>query len=291
MANHNRIRDGVSRDDFARLLDGFLALVAHQDASDGPSAAGFRVLLDQFSKVRDRSESLEHAAATDDHKRIEALLEGYDASIKRYRSQQENSADDFSLLEVLQLTSKETRHSMALAWLLDHDLRKLGTHAQGNLGFRLFLEQLKRLGLSMEYADCNYWVRREVVGDESIVDVEIGCRGRFLIHIENKIWSSEGADQTDREWADLQRRAADLNVGSAHAHALFLTPNGATPKNPRFRAIRWGHIAEVLDEFALQAKPKDVKLFAEHYARGLRRFIVTQDRSEGNDAETTDERG
>jgi hypothetical protein len=169
-------------------------------------------------------------------------------------------------------------------------MRKLGTHAQGNLGFRLFLSEFKDFHLSLAYAECKYWVRREVAGDESIVDIEVACRGRFLIHIENKIWSCEGTDQTDREWSDLQRRAAGLNVSAPDIHALYLTPHGTEPANPNFRAIPWGRIVRVLERFAEQAKPPDVKLFAAHYARALRRFIVIQDISEKDDAESTLER-
>jgi hypothetical protein len=130
-------------------------------------------------------------------------------------------------------------------------------------------------------------VRREVAGDESIVDIEIACRGRFLIHVENKIWSGEGANQTGREWDDLQRRAKDLKVNVSNIHAIFLTPHGTKPTNPNFLAIPWGRIVRVLERFAEQAKPPDVKLFAAHYARALRRFIVVQETREDANAETT----
>jgi hypothetical protein len=187
------------------------------------------------------------------------------------------------LMHVLGLTNNEIRHTMVLAWLLDHDIQKLGTHAQGNLGFRLFL---KEFDLPIEYAAHKYRVSREAVGDESIVDVEIVCRGEFLIHIENKIWSKEGVDQTNREWSDLQRKAVELNVSERNVHAFFLTPDGAKPRNRNFTPIRWVCIANILERFAEQAKPQDVKLFASHYAWGLRRFIVIQS-SEDDDAKAT----
>jgi hypothetical protein len=211
-------------------------------------------------------------------------MDGYNEALELFRCQQEQVADDFNLLDVMRLTGKEIRHSMVLAWLLDHDLRRLGTHAQGNLGFRLFLS---RFGLPIDYADCRYWVRREVAGDESIVDIEVACRGRFLIHIENKIWSGEGTDQTDREWSDLQRRAAGLNVGASDIHALFLTPRGSRAANPNFRVISWGQVVRVLEAFRDQAKPPDVKLFTAHYARALKRFIVLHDISEEDNGERT----
>src|SRR5262245_48627750 len=272
---------------FALLLKGFSVLAARGGTTAPPLMVRMSALLTQFGECRARADALEQVQTAASHTRIRALLDGYNETEERYRQHQEQVADDFNLLDVMRLTGKEIRHSMVLAWLLDHDMRNLGTHAQGNLGFRLFLD---KFGLPIGYADCKYWVRREVAGDESIVDVEVACRGRFLIHIENKIWSCEGTDQTDREWSDLQRRAAGLNVSAPNVHALFLTPHGTKPTNLNFRAIRWGRIVRVLEAFADQAKPPDVKLFAAHYAQALRRFIVVQDRSEDDNAETVHER-
>lgn len=275
------------RERFALLLNDFSVIAAGGRTSVALSTARMRTLLKQFGEYRDRADATEKAETADDCEHIRALLAGYNETVERHQRQQEQVADDFNLLDVMRLTGKEIRHSMVLAWLLDHDLRKLGTHAQGNLGFRLFLSEFSELRLPLDYADCRYWVRREVPGDESIVDVEIACRGRFLIHIENKIWSGEGANQTGREWGDLLRRAKDLNVSAPNIHALFLTPHGTKPGNPKFLPIPWGRIVHVLKRFAEQAKPADVQLFARHYARALSRFIVVQHISEDDDAERT----
>src|SRR5712692_7165493 len=275
---------GRMRERFALLLNGFTVVAGRGQSSVAPVTAQIRTLLKQFGEHRDRANTLEQSQAADDRHQIHALLDGYNKTVESYRQKQEQVADDFNLLEVMRLTGKEIRHSMVLAWLLDHDMRKLGTHAQGNLGFRLFLSEFS---LPIDYADCKYWVHREVAGDESIVDVEVACRGRFLIHIENKIWSCEGTDQTNREWSDLQRRAAELNVSAPHIHALYLTPHGTEPANANFRPITWGRIVRVIERFAEQAKPPDVKLFAAHYARALRRFIVIQDISEEDHVERT----
>ena len=257
-----------------------------------PRESRIKTLLDGFRVVRERAESTANAVAVVNHQAFRILLAGYSDAVEAYRQKQEEHADDFNLLAVMRLTGKEIRHSMVLAWLLDHDMRKLGTHAQGTLGFRLFLKQF---GLPAHYANCKYWVSREERGQDSIIDIEVGSRGRFLIHIENKIWASEGADQTDREWADLQRRAKELGIDaradSAPVHAMFLTPHGTKAANRNFVSISWGRVIRVLEAFANQAKPTDVKLFASHYARALRRFIVTQDFGEEEHGEGTDERG
>jgi hypothetical protein len=269
------------RDLFTLLLKGFKVVAALSDPPRDSRKRRIRALLEGFKEVHESAVKKARVQAALGHERFRDLLMGYSGATENDRRHQEEHADGFNLLAVMRLTGKEIRHSMVLAWLLDHDVRRLGTHAQGSLGFRLFLKQFK---LPSQYANCKYWVRREVAGDESIVDVEVACRGQFLIHIENKIWAAEGLDQTDREWEDLQRRATELGLNpetqGAPVHGLFLTPQGTKPKNPNFKSIRWGLVVRVLEAFSAQAKPIDVKLFASHYARAMRRFIVTQEVSE-----------
>jgi hypothetical protein len=270
------------RDRFARLFSEFLALAGRRSPTRASPLTRIQALLEGFGKLRKLVVPRELAQAADDHETIRALMMGYAEAVDRYRRQQEQDAEDFNLLGVMQLTGNEVRHSMVLAWLLDHDIRKLGTHAQGNLGFRLFLNAFH---LPSHYAECKYWVRREVPGDVSKVDVEAACRGQFLIHIENKIWSSERNNQTGREWSDLQRQAESLGVKAGHVHAFFLTPDGRKASDANFTAISWSRIARVLEHFADQAKPPDVKLFAAHYARTVRRFIAIHDRREDEHGE------
>src|SRR5688572_23802123 len=123
------------RERFALLLEGFSILASRERSSAAPLTVRLRNLLEKYGECRDRADTLEQEQAADDHERIRALLVGYNESVERHRQQQEHVADDFNLLDVMRLTGKEIRHSMVLAWLLDHDLQKLGTHAQGNLGF------------------------------------------------------------------------------------------------------------------------------------------------------------
>lgn len=153
------------------------------------------------------------------------LLKGFQAKHEAGRKLQEFTADDFNLLDTLQVAGEEIRHSMMLAWLLDRE----ATHAQGNLGFRLFL---KHVDLNREYSETNYQVLRERSGAESRIDVEVAARGEFIIHIENKIYSCEGDNQTKREWEDLQTRADGLSVPRGNRHGLYLTLDRRTPASP-----------------------------------------------------------
>ncbi|MCE9546666.1 MAG: PD-(D/E)XK nuclease family protein [Planctomycetia bacterium] len=203
---------------------------------------------------------------------------------------QRKTAEDFNLLEIMGLDCNEVCHSRLLAWLLDRRI-EIGTHAQGNLGFRLFLEEIAgELQTSsrkcvLAYADePEYWVRREYSGDESRIDLEIAARGQFLIHVENKIHASEAGEatdqaQTDREARDLETRRIELAVPKSNCHGIFLTLNWGKATNNRFRSIGWVRIANVLERFALEAEPAEVTVFARHYARAVRKLGVL-DRAE-----------
>jgi hypothetical protein len=271
------------------LLAGYSALASRAELrEEAPLPTKFEHLLREFTAAAGRDGEKARNEIANQVRSLSSLLGEFSARRERDRVDQQWTADEFNLLEVLQTTHKEVRHSMVLAWVLDANTDRLGTHAQGRLGFQLFLDEL---GLPRHYADSRYWVRREVAGDESIVDIEVGARGTFLIHIENKIWSSEGADQTAREWDDLQRRARSLGIDpngpAAPMHALYLTPRGARPMSAGFKAVSWGQIVKVLERFAELSKPVDVKVFAAHYAKVVRKFILRGNQEFGDmDAKT-----
>jgi len=224
------------------------------------------------------------------------LLPVYLAAHKTWAEKQKVSADEFNLLEVMEVETDEVCHSKILAWLLARRIDR-GTHAQGSLGFRLLLEELGTMPiaeshhlLKVTYADePNYWVRREVSGSKARIDVEIAARRKFIIHIENKILAAEGqgkTHQTHREWSDLKERAKKLGVPEADCHAIYLTLDGSKSKNRHFRAVGWNHIARVLDKFAELATPPEVKLFARHYAKAVRkRAAVEPQKKKIEDAE------
>jgi hypothetical protein len=228
-------------------------------------AEQFKKLLEGFGIAYAVAAAAEVAEAKRDRETFETFFPDYDTARQLWREAQVGRADGFNLLEVMQVTWKEACHSRVLAWLFDWDMTRLGTHAQGNLGFRFFLEEV---GLPLEYATEGYRVSTESPGDESRIDVEVMARGRFVIYIENKIRADEGYEQTTREWRDLERTATALK------HGFYLTPGGVEPRNRRFQAISWRRMATVFDRFADVAKPKDVALFARHYANVLKTNIV-----------------
>src|SRR5271165_3543656 len=71
---------------------------------------------------------------------LKKLINGFRAKYAEWTDAQTSVADDFNLFKVLGVEHKELVHSKLLAWFLDPRIEH-GSHAQGNLGFRLFLEE------------------------------------------------------------------------------------------------------------------------------------------------------
>lgn len=199
---------------------------------------------------------------------LEELLGEFDAKQGEWKEEQKVRADNFNVLRVMRLSRKELCHSNILAWLLDSQ----ASHAQGNLGFLLFLKQFN---LPEKYAQTNYRIIREQRGDNSQIDVVIEADGEFIIGIENKIDSQEGDNQTQREWQDLELRKKALSIPS-EIIAFFLTPNAAKPVCASFTPISWQSIANIFVEFASEAKAEMVKMFSKHYADMIKREIALE---------------
>jgi hypothetical protein len=212
----------------------------------------------------------------DKHQR---LLRQFEDIHHVWEKRQISVAEGFNVLRTMRLTRKELCHSDILAWLLDHRLDDFGTHAQGNLGFRLFLE---KLGLPAEFGDADYRVAREVPGEGCRLDVVIEADGAFVIGIENKVdskeilGSEEGTAQTLQEWAALTRRGKSKGVPASKIKAFFLTPDNQLPRSRNFKSISWRLVADVFEAFAANAKPAMVRLFAQHYAETLRYDVVVE---------------
>jgi hypothetical protein len=211
------------------------------------------------------------------------LLDEFERIHAAWAEEQISKAEGFNILRTMRVTRKELCHSDILAWLLDHRLDRFGTHAQGNKGFQLFLQ---KLNLPQKFAETDYRVTREASGDDSRLDILIEAERRFVIGVENKVASEEmlalnnGKAQTRREWDDLKRRGKELGVPTSGIKAFFLTPDNQAPRSRNFTAISWRLVADVFEEFAAQAKPPMVQLFAQHYAETLRRDIVSEAQTE-----------
>jgi len=169
----------------------------------------FRIFAESFREARKSWALKANEVSVKQLQVTSTFLNGYSIALQDSEKKHGATGERFEVLEVLGLTRDETKHSRMLAWLLDRNSRKFGTHAQRGLGFRLLLSEL---GLPTALADTAYSVRREVCGERSRIDIEVASRGHFLLHIEVKIDAAEGREQTSREWVDLLRRAAAIGI-------------------------------------------------------------------------------
>jgi hypothetical protein len=132
----------------------------------------------------------------------------------------------FNLFNVLDVRRREYIHSNVLTWLLNPK----GNHG---LGTRFVNEILKHAGLPeiTDIRKCD--VKKEISGEESIIDITVSTES-LLLFIENKIESEEGYEQTGREYRDLKARA-----GNRIYKGIFLTLHGDNPTEKEF--IPWSY--------------------------------------------------
>lgn len=180
---------------------------------------------------------------------------------------------DFNIFEPLGFVDKEIIHSRVLAWLFNRN----GSHGQKSYFLKLFLKAHGLLNKYSSYTD--YKVKTEVSEDESRIDIRIYKEGRFLINIENKIFSSQGEGQLIREERDAYKKAKQLKITNPHVHCFFLTvdPNETPPKGSikPIKHIKWGEsILSCLNNYLKHVKSRSVKLFMEHYIDLINNKII-----------------
>jgi hypothetical protein len=172
---------------------------------------------------------------------------------------------EFSFMKIFGLEHNEVVHSSFLAWLLD----PLESHGLGSFFVKRFLE---RTELEIEELDfSNLQVEKEISGDKSRLDIRVfdSC-GKFQCIIENKIQSSEGADQTTRLYNDFHDEAYEKEV------FIFLTLNQKSkPKNKHFITLNYEQVLAILTEL-LDVAEGNTKFLIKHYLNTLERLIMSE---------------
>ena len=108
---------------FEALLSRFSAMRGSVLSASSADAARFRQLLADFHIASARADNAEIARTRNLPEGFKHLLKDFRAAIERWRQSQEQTADDFNLLDVMGITGRETMHSGVLAWLLSGSLR------------------------------------------------------------------------------------------------------------------------------------------------------------------------
>lgn len=179
------------------------------------------------------------------------------------------------MLHILGKSDDENAHSDVIAWLLDprraptvarHALRRLATHLP---------EEFWRAHLAESVATDSISIRREVViaqdfknaDDLSRIDIVISGP-RFMLAIENKIWSREHSNQTKNYWQWLQSMK-DLRAG------ILLSPSGMAASCPEFTAISYlDLVSSLLEGATIEPLTSTEEIVLASYLKTLARKIL-----------------
>jgi len=187
--------------------------------------------------------------------------------------------DQFNLFEAIGVARQELRHSDFLAFLLD-------PHQSHGLGDAFAKRLLQRALLAADDdaapiapispIDLDVWslagmtVQREWRNVDLLLVDEAH---RLVVVIENKIGSGEHSGQLGR----YLQIAAEAHPGW-RLLGLYLTPDGDVPSDPRYLAVGYDLVCEIVEGVADRRSPSldpAVHTAMTHYARMLRRHVVS----------------
>lgn len=128
----------------------------------------------------------------------------------------------FTVFDVLGTADYEIRHSNVIGWLLD----RAGSHRQGSLFAEILWNQMKEdqnlPGLTFE----NYGLDREGGNEDERIDLLLLDRDRrWVVVVENKLFSPETGDQLGRYFHYIEGRYSDV----PNRCYFYLTPDGIAP--------------------------------------------------------------
>ena len=197
---------------------------------------------------------------------ILSLLDEFDKQKELLREKHELTSPYINIFDILKLGHKEMLHSRILGWLFKLD----ETHEQGSLFLELFAEEY---GVSISSAT-NYEVRLEDADEESRIDIRVLQKNQFMICIENKIFSSEGEDQTLREYRDAKQKAKEYGIDLSNIKCFYLTIDGeAAEDQQHFKSISWYDMCSLIEDYSKKAKSEKVRWFVSQYVESIRNTI------------------
>ena len=200
-------------------------------------------------------------------KDFKQFFEGFECEYLLARKQRVDTTPNLNVLQVFGLTTRELRHSDALAWFLREDAE----HEQGDLFLRALLKDLK---VSVPQ-QISYAVDREKHGN---IDISVYARNKFALFFENKIRDRKEEDKQFERLVKSLNRFSDANGIPEHARiAIFLTDDGRSPVTAPEHShnMRRVELFGVFSE-ALQKAPARSPLlvrFLENYRREIKLLL------------------
>ena len=193
-----------------------------------------------------------------------------------------NELDEYlsiiNIFDILKIGGMEIRHSNFLAWLLN----PYESHGLGDKFLKKFL-----IGTIKKYDDLfevsvidlelmnlyDFKVYRELYNIDLLL---ISDENKFIIAIENKIYSKESKDQLKK-----YREVLDTRYGNEYRYLrIFLTPNGYDPSDlDNWIKSDYSIINKLIDELLSKEELEDrQRIYIEDYNNTLRRYVVEDEK-------------
>ncbi len=221
------------------------------------------------TKAEDLIDFFSESSSTDDKVVLEEFLRDIEVldSLENYSSQ-------FNPFDVLNIIDNEIRHSNVLGWLLDpNETHEIDNEFLIKLIRDIYKENensnvYNHLKLSevflMDFEDVE--VRREWKNIDLLV---ISNEQKFILMIENKIWSEESKTQLSRYYDIIKDDFKGYNV-----MPVFLTPELKEPSDDRWGIYSYLGVLNILDKITIKIPRESTKTFIRQYTDILRRKIV-----------------
>ena len=192
------------------------------------------------SELESKNKALQSELESKNKEEYKIFLDKYIQNLNKLYESNRKVANHFNPIKLFKVKFDEITHSNILSWIFD----PYGSHNQGDLFFKY---SLKHFNYSIKYDPRNYKVIKEFRGYESIVDIVIYSKD-FVFFIENKTLSSEGLDQTNREYRDLRRFSKKMSIKKDSNFSIFLSPKGSKPLNKNFKPITYRSLSIAFEE-------------------------------------------
>lgn len=177
---------------------------------------------------------------------------------------------EFSFLKTFGMEENELVHSNFLSWLLDPS----ENHGLGSQFIESFLNLVIRKTenkIDLSCIDfCDILVEREISSETSRLDIRLmDIKGLFHCTIENKIFSKEGDDQTNRLYRDFHGICPNELF-------IFLTlDKNEKASNENFISIAYSELVPIFYAL-LDVAVGDTKLLMKNYLNTLERLILAE---------------
>lgn len=195
-------------------------------------------ILNHKLKIFEKEYNMLTPEATEDIEKIEQMMTKFE---NEYRLIPKEPEKPYSYLKFTGKINDELTYSSTLAYFLDpkkpHGLDRFVLDAfLSAVGDKITKNfEYDNIDISREYRLPNGRKADIIINGET-----------WVILIENKIWSSEGPDQTKDLYKGLQEDTAFAKI--KNKYFIFLTPRGQQPSYKHFITLTYGKLFEELEK-------------------------------------------